>query len=461
MTSAPGGALLTAQKKLRARFESNQTRSAQYRRGQLQALKAMLQERQADICDALWTDLRKSGFEAYVSEERLVLGEINYAVRHLNRWLKPRRVHLPLHVLPAGGHWIREPWGVALIIGAWNYPIQLLLAPLVGAIAGGNACVLKPSELAPRCSSLMAELLPRYLDPDSVAVVEGGPDVCQALLEEPFDFIFFTGGAKIGRLVQEKAAHRLIPVVTELGGKCACIVDRSARLDVAARRIVWGKFLNAGQSCIAPDYVLADESIADGLVERMRDTIRSFYGDDPRQSADYGRIVNERHFARLRALLSDGVIVCGGAHDCAELYIAPTILRSVDVDAPSMAEEVFGPVLPLLTVRDLEAAINFIKGQEPALVTYLFAEDREAQKRISERVRSGAVCINDVALQMTAPELPFGGVGPSGFGRYHGRWGFEAFTWPKAILKRSARFDWAIRYPPYTARKLKWMRRFL
>jgi aldehyde dehydrogenase (NAD+) len=420
----------------------------------------MLQEREADICDALWTDLRKSGFEAYVGEQRLVLGEIDYALRWLNRWLKPTRAHLPLHVLPAAGHWVREPWGVVLIIAAWNYPVQLLLAPLVGAIAAGNACVLKPSELAPHCSSLMAELLPRYLDPDSVAVVQGGPDVSQALLDEPFDFIFFTGGARIARLMQEKAARHLTPVVTELGGKCPCIVHRSASLDVTARRIVWGKFLNAGQSCIAPDYLLVDEAIADGLVDRMRHMISSFYGDDPRQSADFGRIVNDRHFRRLHALLSDGVIVCGGTHDSAELYIAPTILRSVDPDAPIMTEEIFGPILPVLTVPDLEAAIDFVNHREHALATYLFADDRGVQKRISESVRSGTVCINDVALQMTAPELPFGGVGPSGFGRYHGHWGFEAFSWPKAVLKRSAHFDWPFRYPPYTARKLKWMRRF-
>jgi acyl-CoA reductase-like NAD-dependent aldehyde dehydrogenase len=349
---------------------------------------------------------------------------------------------------------------MVLIIAAWNYPVQLLLAPLVGAIAAGNACMLKPSELAPRCSSLMAELLPRYLDPDSVAVIEGGPDVSQALLDEPFDFIFFTGGAKIGRLVQEKAARRLTPVVTELGGKCPCIVDRSASLDVTARRIVWGKFLNAGQSCIAPDYLLVDDSVADALVDRMRHATRSFYGDDARQSADYGRIVNDRHFWRLHALLSDGIIVCGGLHDSTKLYIAPTILRLADPDAAIMAEEIFGPILPVLTVPDLDAAIDFINHREHPLATYLFADDRKAQQRISEYVRSGAVCINDVALQVTAPELPFGGIGPSGFGRYHGRWGFEAFSWPKTVLKRSARFDWPFRYPPYTVRKLKWMRRF-
>ncbi len=339
---------------------------------------------------------------------------------------------------------------MVLVIGAWNYPINLLLAPLVGALAGGNAAVLKPSEISVHTAALMADLVPRYLDPEAVSVVEGAAEETQALLGERFDLIFFTGGGRVCQIVLEKAAKHLTPVVLELGGKSPCLVDRDASLEVAARRIAWGRFSNAGQTCVAPDYVLVHEAVELELLAHLRAAVTAFYGHDPRKSPDYCRIVNDRNFERLSKLLRDGEVVCGGKAEAEERYIAPTILRGVSPKAPVMQDEIFGPILPVLTVPSMNAAIEFVTDRPKPLALYLFSNDEATQRKVIDQTSSGNVCINDVIMHMVVPELPFGGVGDSGMGRYHGQWSFETFTHRKGVLAKSTHLDIPVRYPPYT-----------
>ena len=296
----------------------------------------------------------------------------------------------------------------------------------------------------------MADLVPRYLDPEAVAVIQGGADETQALLDERFDLIFFTGGSRVGQIVLEKAARHLTPVVLELGGKSPCLVDRDASLEVAARRIAWGRFSNAGQTCVAPDYVLVHEAVELELLALLRAAVAAFYGDDPRTSPDYCRIVNDRNFERLSKLLHDGEVVCGGQADAKERYIAPTVLRGVSPDAPVMREEIFGPILPVLTVPSMDAAIEFVTDRPSPLALYVFSNDEATQHKVIDRTSSGNACINDVLMHMVVPELPFGGVGESGMGRYHGRWSFETFTHRKGVLARSTHLDLPVRYPPYS-----------
>ena len=434
----------------RASFRSGRTRPASWRRAQLEALKSLLKKEEPRICEALWSDLRKPRLEAHLTEVGFVIGEIDDALEHLEKWMRPERKHTSLLAQPGRSWTTHDPLGVVLVIGAWNYPINLLLAPLVGALAGGNAAVLKPSEISAHTSALMAELVPRYLDPQAVSVVEGGAEETQALLDERFDLIFFTGGSRVGQIVLEKAAKHLTPVVLELGGKSPCLVDRDASLEVAARRIAWGRFSNAGQTCVAPDYVLVHEAVELELVAHLRAAVNAFYGDDPRESPDYCRIVNDRNFERLSKLLRDGEVVCGGKAEAKERYIAPTILRSVSPEAPVMKDEIFGPILPVLTVPNMDAAIEFVTDRPKPLALYLFSNNEATQHKVVERTSSGNACINDVIMHMVVPELPFGGVGDSGMGRYHGQWSFETFTHRKGVLSRTNHLDFPVRYPPYT-----------
>jgi aldehyde dehydrogenase (NAD+) len=442
---------------LRAAFASGRTKPLSWRVKQLRALKALLTDKADDICAALWSDLRKSPLEAEVSEQGFVVAEIEYTLANLARWLKPRSVRVPLISQPGRARIVHEPLGVVLIIGAWNYPVNVLLAPLVGAVAGGNAALLKPSEAAPATSETIARLVPQYLDSEAIAVIEGGPAEAQALLEEKLDHIFFTGSAAGARTVLEKAARHLTPVTLELGGKSPCLVDEDADLAVAARRIAWGKFINAGQTCVAPDYVLVHSAVEEQLLAGLHNAIREFYGDDPRRSPDFCRIVNGRNFERLKGLLSGGQIFCGGETDAGERYIAPTILRNVPFDAPVMQEEIFGPILPVIPVPDMNAAIEFVNSRPKPLVLYLFSSNRSVTQDVLERTSSGNVSINDVVLHLTVPELPFGGVGSSGMGRYHGRWSFDTFTHAKGILHKSVLLDLPIRYPPYTESRRQWL----
>ena len=447
--NTPNNEIVTTLAKLRSTYRTGRTRTMEWRVGQLRALRSMLRDNEAAICAALWKDLRKSTFEAVFSEHGLVIEEIDVTLDALADWMKPEPVLTPLSTQPATARIVHDPYGVVLIIGAWNYPINLLLAPLVGAIAGGNAAVLKPSEMSAATSALMADLVPRYLDRDAFAVVEGGASETQSLLSERFDYIFFTGSGRVGQIVLEKAAKYLTPVALELGGKSPCIVDEGANLEVAARRIVWGKFLNAGQTCVAPDYILALPSVERDLIKNMRAAITDFYGEDPQQSPDYCRIVNDRNFQRLTKFLGDGELVCGKQTDAADRYIAPTILRKVSPDAPIMQEEIFGPILPVLTIPDIGAAIEFVNERPKPLSLYVFSENRAHQERILEETSSGGAALNDVIIHMPVPELPFGGVARSGMGHYHGRFSFDAFTHAKGVLDKITHPDVPDRYPPY------------
>jgi aldehyde dehydrogenase (NAD+) len=370
-------------------------------------------------------------------------------------------VATPLNQKPARARIVREPLGVVLVIAPWNYPVQLLLSPLVGAVAAGNAVMLKPSEVTVHVSAALARLVPRYLDPEAIALVEGGVPETTALLEQRWDHIFYTGNGTVGRVVMAAAARHLTPVTLELGGKSPCIVDDTADLDVAARRIAWGKFLNAGQTCIAPDYVLVAESREEELVGKIGQAIRSFYGENPRKTRDYARIVNERHHRRLAAFLGDGEVVIGGEADDAERYIAPTVMRHVDPSAPVMQEEIFGPILPVLPVRNVDEAISFVNAREKPLALYVFTADAAVEEQVLERTQSGGVCVNATIWHIANPNLPFGGVGPSGMGAYHGRASFETFSHRKSVVTKTTRLDPKIVYPPYGSLKTSLVKRLL
>ena len=432
----------------RAFFQTGATAAADFRRGQLEALQDALIRREADLLAALHADLRKNPQEAYAAEIGHVLGEIRHARKNLRSWMKPEHRSAPFFAWPSRAALHRDPYGVALIIGPWNYPLQLLLAPLVGAIAGGNTAVLKPSEFAPHTAAVVAAMIAETFDEEFIAVVEGGQDCAEALLREKFDTIFFTGSTRIGRAVMSAAARHLTPVTLELGGKCPCIVAADAPIEMTARRIVWGKFMNAGQTCVAADHLWVDRRIAPALLDALRKAIRDFYGEDPQRSPDYGRIIHRRHFDRLHAMLKDGSIVHGGRSDPDDLYLEPAILTNVAEDSAVMGEEIFGPILPVLEYDEIDEVLTTLRGQPLPLALYLFTADRTLQDRVLAETRSGGVCINDTISHIIGRDLPFGGVGESGMGSYHGRASFECFTHQRAVLRRSLRIDPAFRYPP-------------
>ncbi len=446
---------------LRLVFQSGRTESFAWRRAQLLSLLRFLRERETDIAAAVYADLGKSGRETFLTETSFLAGEIRYALKHLKGWMKPSRSAVPLHYQFGQGAIRPEARGVVLIIGAWNYPLQLVLAPLVAALAAGNCIVLKPSELAPRTSALIAGCVGEYLDCGAIRVVEGDIAKAQALLAERFDFVFYTGGRSGGRQVLLAAARHIMPVALELGGKNPCIVEKDAVLKTAARRIVWAKFLNAGQTCIAPDYLLVHEDVEDSLLSLMQEAVRDFFGADPLSSPDYSRIVNDHHFTRLEQLLQEGTIVCGGQTQRASRYIAPTILRGVTAGSGIMATEIFGPLLPVLTYRELEEALSFISGRDDPLAVYLFSSKRATVKKVLRRTRSGSFCCNDLLFQSAIHTLPFGGTGKSGFGAYHGKAGFETFSVLRSVLFRSVYPDPALRYPPYGRKKFGFLKRLV
>ena len=433
---------------LRALFASGQTRPLSFRKARLLALREAIVSRETELLEALYADLRKPAHEAYASEIGFVLSETDYALRNLSRWARPKRARTPLMVWPAEGRVYSEPYGVALIIGPWNYPLQLLLSPLVGAMAAGNCACLKPSELAPATASVVAGMMAETFPPEYVAVVEGDGDTTQRLIAGGVDYLFFTGSVNTGRKVMESAARRLTPVTLELGGKCPCIVCPDVDLDIAARRILWGKFVNAGQTCVAPDFVMVHDSIEQDLLKAFERVLTTFYGPDPRQSPDYGRIINRKHFDRLVAYLRDGSPVCGARHDAKDLYIAPTILTDVAPAAPVMCEEIFGPILPVLSFSKLDDVVTTLRERPTPLALYLFSGDDEVQRRVIAETASGGVCINDTVSHIVAKELPFGGLGASGMGRYHGKASFDCFSHRRSVLRRSLWLDPLLRYPP-------------
>jgi aldehyde dehydrogenase (NAD+) len=432
----------------RAFFHSGATRATGFRLEQLRKLQNLLESNDGELLAALHADLGKSPHEAYTSEIAFVLGEIRHAIRNLPSWVKPERRKSPLIAWPAKSVVRREPFGVALIIGPWNYPLQLLLSPLVGAIAAGNCAVLKPSEMAPHTAGLVDRLIRATFPAEFITSIQGGRETAEALLGEKFDTIFFTGSTRTGRAVMAAAARHLTPVTLELGGKCPCIVGEDAPVDLTARRIVWGKFMNAGQTCVAPDHVWAHQRIAPALLEAMKRTLAEFYGSAPKESPDYGRIINAAHLGRLTGYLNDGQIACGGESDAATLYIAPTILTQPRMDSPVMTDEIFGPILPVIGFSDLNEVLHTLRERPKPLAAYLFARDRAVQERVLAGTESGGVCINDTILQILGADLPFGGVGESGMGTYHGRAGFDCFSHPRAIMTRSLATDPKFRYPP-------------
>ncbi|MEU4672890.1 aldehyde dehydrogenase family protein [Amycolatopsis sp. NPDC023774] len=422
--------------RLRKSFAAGRTKPLSWRREQLGALKRMLLEQEDDFLAALHADLAKNATEARRTELVFVVNEVEDTLEHLDEWLAPQPAGLPERLLPAEGHVVREPLGVALIIGPWNYPLHLALAPLVGVLAAGNAAVVKPSELSPTVSAAIARHVPAYLDPEAVAVVEGAIPETTELLEQHFDHIFYTGNGVVGRIVMTAAAKHLTPVALELGGKSPVIVDTDVDLLVVAQRIVDTKFMNAGQTCVAPDYVLAIGDTAARLEPLLTEVLRAKFGDDPAASPDYGRIVNTRHFDRLSKLLASGRVVTGGQTDRDTKFIAPTVLAEVAPDAPVMGEEIFGPILPVLAVPSLDDAIAFITGRDKPLALYAFTESEEVKQRILTETSSGAVTFGMPVLHLVAPELPFGGVGESGMGRYHGKYSIDTFSNLKAVLDK-------------------------
>ncbi len=446
---------------LRTYFEGGSTKPLAWRLSQMDALEHLLRERERDILAALRADLGKPETEAYSSEIGMIHSEIRLVRRKLASWMKPERVRTPLVAMPGRSYVHREPLGVTLIIAPWNYPFQTAVLPLVGALAAGNCVVLKPSEVAARTSALLAKWIPKYLDTKAVRVVEGGVPETTALLRENWDHIFYTGNARVGRIVMEAASKHLTPVTLELGGKSPCIVDDTADLDTAAKRIVHGKFFNAGQTCVAPDYVLVHERIHDALLNRMVGTVREFYGDDPKQSPDFARIINARHHARLAGLLEGADVATGGQTDLERLYVAPTILKNVRPEDAVMAEEIFGPILPVIAVPSLDAAIAFVNRREKPLALYCFSTSKAAQDRVLRNTTAGDTTINHVWMHLGVPEIPFGGVGESGTGAYHGRHSFETFSHRRGVLKKPTLPDPPLMFPPYSARKLRWIKRLL
>ena len=443
---------------LRGVFASGRTRGLAWRLDQLRGIERLCDEREAEIAAALAEDLGRPPVDAWLGDIASTKAEATYARKHLKGWMRRRRVPLSLNQLPGRG-WVQyDPLGVVLVIGPWNYPLYLSLAPLVAALAAGNCAVVKPSELAPATSALLARLVPEYLDPMAVRVVEGDAAVTQALLAKGFDHALFTGGTEVGKKIMAAAAPTLTPVTLELGGKSPVIVAADADIDVAARRIAWVKLLNSGQTCIAPDYVLAERSVADELIDKIVANVREF------RSAETDpllRIVNQRQFDRLVALISasDGKVVTGGGSDSAELRIEPTVIVDPSPTDAVMADEIFGPILPVLTVDSLDSAAELVNSKPKPLALYLFTSSRTVAQALIDRIPSGGAVVNHVAMHCMVPQLPFGGVGASGMGAYHGRWGFEAMSHRRAVLAKRARPDLKIMYPPYSDAAVKIMRK--
>lgn len=444
--------------RLRTTFARRRTRDLSWRVRQLAALERLLEEREDEIAEALEADLGRDRAEAWLGDIASTKAEAAFARKRVRKWAKRHRTPLSLSSLPGRGWYQYEPLGVVLIVGPWNYPVYLSLGPLIAALAAGNCALVKPSEHAPASAALLSRLLPHYLDADAISVVEGDADTTRYLLAQGFDHAFFTGGTEIGRRVMESAAAQLTPVTLELGGKSPVIVTRHADIEVAARRIAWVKLMNSGQTCIAPDYVLVERSVRDQLVNAVADAVRQFRAESPDPLM---RIVNRRQFDRLSDMLtrSDGTVVCGGGTDVEELGVEPTVLLDPAPESSVMATEIFGPILPVLTVGSLDEAIGFVNDRPKPLATYFFSGSRPERDRVLEDISCGGVVVNHVAMHCLEPQLPFGGVGESGIGSYHGFWGFEALSHRKAVLSKPSRPDPRFVYPPYSPGKLKLMRR--
>lgn len=441
-------------------FLTNETKSIDFRMKQLKKLKQSVEEHSEEIYDALWKDLHKCKEEAFLTEISIVINEINDHIKNIKKWSRPKKVKTPLYLMPSNSHVMYEPFGVTLIIAPWNYPFHLMFAPLVGAISSGCCVVMKPSPYSQHTSEVMQKIIDDTFDSQYITMVQGHRDVNQALLAQKFDFIFYTGSPDMGRVVMEAASKNLTPVVLELGGKSPCIVDKGCNIDFAARRIVWGKTINAGQTCVAPDYMLVHSSIKEKLIAKMIEYVENFYGKDQQKSQCYCRIINDKSYQRLNSYLDGGKIIYGGSCDDKEKYIQFTLLDSGRLATDNgllslsiMKEEIFGPILPVIEYDDINHVRDFVVRRPKPLAFYYFGDDENAFDLLS-RTTSGGVCINDTILHVANDQLPFGGVGESGMGKYHSQESFLAFSNKRAILKSSNRIDFAMKYPPYDKMEL-------
>ena len=430
-------------------FNSGRTKDLDFRLENIRRLKKAIIQNEAAILAALRNDLYKPAYEGYLTEIGLVLTEIRFVNRHLRSWVKPRKVRTHYFLWFGSSAIHPEPYGISLIISPWNYPLHLTMLPLIGSIAAGNCTIIKPSEYAPHTAAIISEIIERHFDSHYVAVIEGDAQASKDLLKNRFDYIFFTGSQTVGKIVMSAAAKNLTPVTLELGGKNPCIVDQDVNIDLAARRIASGKFINGGQTCTAPDYLLVHQSNKQKLLDQIKVYLRKFYGEDPQKSPDYGRIINKRQFDRLAALLDKGEKVVGGQTDPDDLYIAPTLLQDVSWNDPVMQDEIFGPILPVLVFEDLDEVVSTINSRPRPLALYFFSNQRNNYQRIIEEVSFGGGCINDTLAHLINPHLPFGGTGSSGMGGYHGKASFDTFSHQKSIFKKWFNLDLPLRFPPY------------
>ncbi|HDJ6735766.1 TPA: aldehyde dehydrogenase, partial [Staphylococcus aureus] len=445
----------------KAFFNTQQTKDISFRKEQLKKLSKAIKSYESDILEALYTDLGKNKVEAYATEIGITLKSIKNARKELKNWTKTKNVDTPLYLFPTKSYIKKEPYGTVLIIAPFNYPFQLVFEPLIGAIAAGNTAIIKPSELTPNVARVIKRLINETFDANYIEVIEGGIEETQTLIHLPFDYVFFTGSENVGKIVYQAASENLVPVTLEMGGKSPVIVDETANIKVASERICFGKFTNAGQTCVAPDYILVHESVKDDLITALSKTLREFYGQNIQQSPDYGRIVNLKHYHRLTSLLNSAQmnIVFGGHSDEDERYIEPTLLDHVTNDSAIMQEEIFGPILPILTYQSLDEAIAFIHQRPKPLSLYLFSEDENATQRVINELSFGGGAINDTLMHLANPKLPFGGVGASGMGRYHGKYSFDTFTHEKSYIFKSTRLESGVHLPPYKG-KFKYIKAF-
>ncbi|NBI10046.1 aldehyde dehydrogenase [Colidextribacter sp. OB.20] len=445
----------------RAHFQTGATLPLSARRTALKRLREAIRAHEEDIAAALRADLNKSPTESWMCEVGLTLSELSFVEKRLARWIADRDHLTPLAQFPARSFTVQEPYGVVLIMSPWNYPFLLTMEPLIGAIAAGNCCVVKPSAYSPAASAVIRDILADCFPPELVAVVEGGREANQALLDQKFDYIFFTGGVEVGKEVMAKAARHLTPVTLELGGKSPCVVDATARLDLAARRIVFGKLLNCGQTCVAPDYLLIDRRVKDRFLAHLRKEIALQYGANPLDNWGYVRMVNREHFNRVMGLIDPEKVVFGGRGDPDTLKIQPTVLDNVSPDDPVMREEIFGPVLPVLPFENIREALDFVNARPRPLALYLFSRDLRVQRLFLRRASFGGGCVNDTVIHLATSRLPFGGVGNSGMGSYHGRDSFDTFSHRKSVVQKSTLLDLPVRYAPYSPIKDRLLRLFL
>nr|XP_023018135.1 aldehyde dehydrogenase, dimeric NADP-preferring-like [Leptinotarsa decemlineata] len=447
---------------LRNAFNSGKTKPIGYRIKQLNALKRLLEENKDEITQALADDLHKCKIESLLMEVNFLICEIEYVLMHIREWSKPEKPPTTIANILDSVYILHEPFGVVLVMGAWNYPLLLTLSPVIGAIAAGNCVVIKPSELSPATSKFIEKSIPKYLDADSFQVYEGGIPETTELLKEKFDYIFYTGSTTVGKIIQAAAAKHLTPTTLELGGKSPVYLDSTADIEISAKRIIWGKCVNAGQTCIAPDYLLCPKSLQDKFVTACKKALKELFGEDPKSSPDYGRILNERHVQRLSTLIEGNVVAHGGEVDFADKYIAPTILINVDPSSPIMQEEIFGPILPIISIEDAYDAIKFINSREKPLALYIFSNRKRDIEQILLNTPAGGVTVNDTIMHLTVHSLPFGGVGNSGMGHYHGKYSYDTFTHKKGVLHKNLGLIGETlscpRYPPYTQANLTYLR---